>query len=67
MARDHAECGTGAAYQRHIRRRETPDAACRKAWAAYHFERRWRTGECYVRALTEYEVWHLTGKSGDFL
>ena len=31
-------CGTPAAYKRHQRNNETPDEACREAWAAYQRE-----------------------------
>ena len=31
-----AECGTEAAYQRHLRRGQEPDQACRDAHAAHH-------------------------------
>lgn len=35
-----APCGTYSAYQRHIRRGETPCAACRKANSEYHRQHR---------------------------
>lgn len=34
-------CGTTAAYRRHIRHGETPDAECRSAWAAYN-QQQWK-------------------------
>ena len=34
-----APCGTVSAYKRHLRQGETPDDACRAAWAEYQRER----------------------------
>jgi hypothetical protein len=44
--RDHTpDCGTTAAYQRHIRYGETPDPACTQAAAAYQRHRYARKGK----------------------
>ncbi|WP_395109829.1 hypothetical protein [Actinomadura sp. SCN-SB] len=53
MARDLKPCGTTAAYQRHLRRGETPCDACREASNAENrgSERHKQWGRARMRAL----------------
>lgn len=61
------DCGTYAGYQRHRKRKETPCEPCKAALATYMDDWRHRTGRTIGRTLTDMEIAHLTGKSGDFL
>lgn len=45
------KCGTYGAYQRHLRRDETPDDACREANNAYLREYRRTHPDIYARGL----------------